>query len=290
MKAAPFGYHAPDSVDAAVSLLGELGDEAKVLAGGQSLVPMLALRLARPEHLVDINRVAGLGEVRRDNGTLVVGATTRHASLMSDPAVAGSVPLLAKAAPHIGHFQIRTRGTIGGSVAHADSAAELPAVTRALDAEFEVAGPGGIRRIPAAEFFQTTFVTALEPDELLVAAHFPVWAPGAGFAVAEAARRAGDFALAGVVCGVEIDAGRIRRAAIALIGMGSVPVRADAAERALAGAEVAGLDLGEVGQLAVADTDPPSDVHAGSRYRKKVGATLTGRALAEAMKEAGANA
>jgi aerobic carbon-monoxide dehydrogenase medium subunit len=285
MKAAPFGYHVPESVDEAVSLLGEL-DDVKVLAGGQSLVPMLALRLSRPEHLVDINKIEELSEVWLGDGTLVVGAITRHVSLMHDPLIAESVPLLAKAAPHIGHFQIRNRGTVGGSTAHADSAAELPAVARALDAEFEVRGPNGTRLIPAEEFFVTTFVTTLEPDEMVVAVRFPIWAPGAGFAVAETARRHGDFALAGAVAGVEIDEGRISRAAIALIGMGSIPVRAEAAERALTGADVDGLDFAEVGRLAVSDTDPPADVHAGGRYRKKVGGTMVERALAEAIKEA----
>jgi aerobic carbon-monoxide dehydrogenase medium subunit len=286
MKAAPFGYHVPESVDAAVSLLGQFSGEAKVLAGGQSLVPMLALRLSRPEQLVDINRVPELSEVRRDDGTLIVGATTRHVSLMHDPLIAESVPLLAKAAPHIGHFQIRNRGTMGGSTAHADSAAELPAVARALDAEFEVRGPNGTRLIPAEEFFVTTFVTTLEPDEMVVAVRFPIWAPGAGFAVSEVARRHGDFALAGTVAGVEIDDGRISRAAIALIGMGSIPVRAEAAERELTGAAVDGLDLAALGRLAVSEADPPADVHAGSRYRTKVGATTVERALAEAIKEA----
>jgi aerobic carbon-monoxide dehydrogenase medium subunit len=286
MKAAPFGYHVPESTDEAVSLLGQFDGDAKVLAGGQSLVPMLALRLSRPEHLVDINRVEELSEVWREDATLVVGATTRHVSLMHDPLIAESVPLLAKASPHIGHFQIRNRGTMGGSTAHADSAAELPSVARALDAEFEVRGPGGTRRIPAEEFFVTTFVTTLEPTEMVVAVRFPIWSGKTGFAVAETARRHGDFALAGAVAGVEIADGRISRAAISLIGMGSIPVRAEAAEQALAGAVVDGLDLAEAGELAVADTDPPADVHAGGRYRKKVGATMVGRALAEAIKEA----
>jgi carbon-monoxide dehydrogenase medium subunit len=286
MKAAPFGYHVPQSTDEAVSMLGQFDGDAKVLAGGQSLVPMLALRLSRPEHLVDINRVEELGEVWREDGTLVVGATTRHVSLLHDPLIAESVPLLAKASPHIGHFQIRNRGTIGGSIAHADSAAELPSVARALDAEIEVRGPAGTRRIPAGEFFVTTFVTTLEPTEMVVAVRFPIWTGQAGFAVAETARRHGDFALAGAVAGVEIADGRISRAAISLIGMGSIPIRAEAAEQALAGAVVDGLDLAEAGELAVADTDPPADVHAGGRYRKKVGATMVGRALAEAIKEA----
>ena len=285
MKAAPFGYHVPESIDEAVSLLGELED-AKVLGGGQSLIPMLALRLSRPEHLIDVNRIPELAEVERDNGTLVVGATTRHVSLMHDPLIAETVPMLAEAAPYIGHFQIRNRGTIGGSAAHADSSAELPCVARALDAEFEVRGPNGTRMIPAEEFFVTTFVTTLAADEMVVAVHFPVWAPGAGFAVAEIARRHGDFALAGAVAGVEIDDGHISKAAISLIGMGSIPVRADAAERELTGAAVDGLNLDEVGRLAVSETDPPADVHAGSRYRTKVGATMVGRALADAIKEA----
>jgi carbon-monoxide dehydrogenase medium subunit len=285
MKAAPFGYHVPESVDEAVSLLGELED-AKVLGGGQSLIPMLALRLSRPEHLIDINRIPELAEVERDNGTLVVGATTRHVSLMHDPLIADTVPLLAKTAPYIGHFQIRNRGTMGGSMAHADSSAELPCVARALDAEFEVRGPNGTRMIPAEEFFVTTFVTTLEADEMVVAVRFPVWAPGAGFAVAEIARRHGDFALAGAVVGVEIDDGHISKAAIALIGMGSIPLRGEPAERELIGAAVDGLDLDEIGRLAVSETDPPADVHAGSRYRTKVGATMVGRALADAIKEA----
>jgi aerobic carbon-monoxide dehydrogenase medium subunit len=286
MKAAPFVYHSPESVDEAVSVLGEFSGEAKVLAGGQSLVPMLALRLSRPEHLVDINYIPELSEVWVKDGILTVGATTRHISLMHDPLIAESVPLLAKAAPHIGHFQIRNRGTIGGSTSHSDSAAELPCVTRALDAEFEVRGPNGTRRVPAEEFFVTTFVTVLEPEEMVVAVHFPLWAPGAGFAVAETARRHGDFALAGALCGVEIEDGRISRAAISLIGMGSIPIRGEAAEHELTGASVDTLDLAEMGRLAVADTDPPADVHAGSRYRTKVGATMVERALSEAIKEA----
>jgi carbon-monoxide dehydrogenase medium subunit len=250
-------------------------------------VPMMALRLARPEQLIDINRIAGLDKVQLADGVLIAGATTRHVSLMKDPRISRSVPLLAKAAPHIGHFQIRNRGTLGGSAAHADSSAELPAVTLALDAEFDVTGPGGSRRITAAEFFVSTFVTTLEPEEMIVAVRFPLWSPGAGFAVAEAARRHGDFALTGAVCGIDLDHGRITRAAIALIGMDSVPVRAQAAERELVSAEAAGLDPAEVGWQAVNGTDPPADVHAGAAYRKKVGAAMVARALTEAIREAG---
>jgi aerobic carbon-monoxide dehydrogenase medium subunit len=286
MKAAPFDYAAPTSVEEAVGLLAEHGDEAKVLAGGQSLVPVLALRLARPGVLVDVNRVEGLAGVRRDNGAVRVGALTRHAAVEHDRELAGAVPLLARAAPLIGHFQIRNRGTIGGSLAHADPAAEWPAVALALDAELEVRSGGGARMIEAREFFLSTFMTALEPADLLVAAWFPAWGAGAGFAVEELARRSGDFAIAGVMCGVQVAGGRVTRAAIALLGMGSTPLRADAAERQLAGSAPDGLDLGGLGRLAVAGLEPPGDIHASGDYRRRVGAALVSRALARALDEA----
>jgi carbon-monoxide dehydrogenase medium subunit len=216
MKPAPFTYHAPRTAAEAVSALAEYGDEAKVLAGGQSLVPMLALRLARPAHLIDVNGVAELTGSRRENGQLVAGAMTRHAALERDREIAAAVPLLRLAAPHIGHFQIRSRGTLGGSLAHADAAAELPAVARALDAEMVVRSASGERTIPAAEFFQMIFTTALEPEELLTAVRFPVWGSGSGFAVEEIARRHGDFALAGAVCAVQVAAGRIERVALSV--------------------------------------------------------------------------
>jgi aerobic carbon-monoxide dehydrogenase medium subunit len=286
MKPAPFAYHAPPTVADAVSALAEYGDDAKVLAGGQSLVPMLALRLSRPAHLVDVNGVAELSGARREDGHLVVGAVTRHAALERDGEIGAAVPLLRLAAPHIGHFQIRSRGTLGGSLAHADAAAELPAVARALDAEIVVRGPSGMRTIPAAQFFQMIFTTALEPDELLTAVRFPVWGPGSGFAVEEIARRHGDFALAGAVCAVQVAAGRIDRVALTMFGMGSVPERLDALEKSLARAAVDGLDLDDIGEQGLAALDPPADVHATGNYRKKVGAVLIGRALSTAIQEA----
>jgi carbon-monoxide dehydrogenase medium subunit len=266
-----------------VSALAELGDEAKILGGGQSLVPMLALRLARPEHLVDVNRIPELSGARRENGHLVVGSTTRHATLEKDAGIGRAVPLLRIAAPYIGHFQIRSRGTLGGSLAHADSAAEWPTVVLTLDAEIEAEGPGGRRTIPAAEFFETTFTTALRPDELITAVRFPLWDPSAGFAVEEITRRHGDFALAGAVCGVQVTGGRVERVALGLIGMSAVPERAAAVERELVGSDVAGLDLDGIGAQAVRDLDPPADVHASGKYRKRVGATLVSRALATAL-------
>ena len=286
MKPAPFAYHTPSTVAEAVTALASYGDEAKVLAGGQSLVPMLALRLARPAHLIDVNGVAELARGRRENGHLVVGATTRHAALERDAEIAAAVPLLRLAAPHIGHFQIRNRGTLGGSLAHADAAAELPAVVRALDAEIVVRGPSGGRTIPAAEFFQMVFTTALEPDELLTEVRFPVWGAASGFAVEEIARRHGDFALVGVVCGVQAASGRIERAALSMFGMGSVPERLDALEKSLTGAALEGLDLADIGAQGVTGLEPPNDVHASGHYRKQVGAALIGRALSAAIQEA----
>jgi len=196
------------------------------------------------------------------------------------------VPLLARAAPYIGHFQIRNRGTLGGSLAHADPAAELPAVAVALDAGIEARSVRGIRRIPACDFFVSAFTTVLEPDELVTAVHLPVWGSGSGFAVAELTRRHGDFAIAGAACGVQVAGDRIARAAVALIGMGSVPVRAWSAEQALAGAQPAEADLAAIGREAVAALDPPSDVHGSAAYRRRVGAHMVARALRAALAEA----
>src|SRR5581483_3223806 len=186
---------------------------------------------------------------------------TTHAAAGRDRLIAGSVPLLARVIPFIGHFQIRNRGTVGGSCAHADPAAEIPAAAVTLDADLEAMRPGGIRRIPAAKFFTATFSTALEPDEVLTALRFPVWPGHSGFAVREFARRRGDFAVAGALCGVTLGpGGRIERAAIGLLGLAGVPLRAAAAERAVTGAAPAELDMTEIGQLAAADTDPPGDI------------------------------
>jgi carbon-monoxide dehydrogenase medium subunit len=286
VKPAPFEYHAPEATADVLALLAEHGDEAKPLAGGQSLVPMLALRLTRFEHLVDLNRVEELSGTGRENGAVRVGAMTRQASL-ADDGVTDAVPLLGLAIPLIGHFQIRNRGTVGGSIAHADPAAELPAVALALDAELEIAGSSGMRTQAASDFFTGTWMTSLAPDELLVAIKLPVWAGRAGFAIEEVARRMGDFALVGAACGVELgDDERVTRTAIALFGMGSTPLRAATAEAALVGSTPADLDLAEVGRLAVNELDAPEDIHASSRYRHNVGAHVVARALTRALEEA----
>ncbi len=287
MKPAPFEYHAPETVADVVGLLGEHGDDAKPLAGGQSLVPILSMRLTRFGHLVDLNRVDELVGIGRTNGTVTIGAMTRQAVVEHDDTVAGALPLLHRATPFIGHFQIRNRGTLGGSVAHADPASEYPVVALTLGAEMEVAGPSGRRTVAAADFFAGTWTTSLEPDELLVAVRFPVAAPGTGFGFEEIARRSGDFALAGAACAVQVGGdGRVTSAAIGLLGMGATPLRAGAAELALVGAAPDARDLAEIGRLAVADVEAVDDVHASADYRTRVGAHLVHRTLTAAIEEA----
>jgi aerobic carbon-monoxide dehydrogenase medium subunit len=287
VKPAPFDYHRPSTLDEAVGLLAELGDGAKVLAGGQSLVPMLALRLAVFDHLVDLGRVAELQGIERRNGSLWVGAGTTQATIEGSTEVAETVPLLARATPFIGHFQIRNRGTVGGSLAHADPAAEYPAVALALDATFEAQAPGGRRTIPSAEFFTGLWSTDLAEDEVLTGVSFPVWSGHTGFAVEELARRHGDFAIAGAAVAVELDGDRVGRAAIGLLGLGSTPERATSAEGMVTGAALDGLDASEVGQAAVSGLDAvPADLHGSADYRRRVGAVMVARAWERAVEEA----
>jgi carbon-monoxide dehydrogenase medium subunit len=288
VKPAAFEYYRPASAAEAVTLLAELGDEAKLLSGGQSLVPMLSLRLAVFEHLVDVGRLAELDGIERRNGALWIGATTTEAAVEHSEEVATAVPLLARATPYVGHFQIRNRGTLGGSVAHADPAAEYPAVALALDADMEVLSPRGTRSVAAADFFTGLWSTALEPDELLTGVAFPVWSGRSGFAIAEVARRHGDFAIAGAVVAVELDGDDVvRRCGIGLIGLGSTPLRATAAEQLATGVAVRDVDAAEVGRAAVADlTSIPSDLHGSATYRAKVGATTVERTWRDATQEA----
>jgi len=288
VKPAPFQYHAPGTADEAAAALAELGDEAKVLAGGQSLVPLLALRLAVFDHLVDVGRIAGLQGIERRDGHLWVGAATTEAAVERSAEAADAVPLLARSTPFIGHTQIRNRGTVGGSLAHADPAAEYPAVALALDAELEVLSVRGPRTIAAADYFTGLWTTAMAPDELLVGARFPVWSGRCGWAVEELARRHGDYAIAGAVVGVELgDDDRVRRAAIGLIGLGSTPERAAAAEAEAAGRPVGEIDAAALGQAAVAGLDAvPADLNGPAAYRRRVGATMVSRAWATACEEA----
>jgi aerobic carbon-monoxide dehydrogenase medium subunit len=289
VKPAPFDYHAPDTVDEAVALLAELGEGAKVLAGGQSLIPILALRLGQFGHLVDVGRVAGLGGSELADGVLAVRAATRQAHIERDRAVWESVPLLAEATGLIGHFQIRNRGTVGGSLAHADPAAEYPAVAVALDATFQATSVRGTRQISAEDFFVSTLMSALEPDEMLVEVRFPVWGPGCGFAVEEVSRRAGDFAVAGAAVGIRVGDSRVETVRAAFLAMATTPVRATEAERALTGLTIEEMTpavLAAAGWEAAAACDPPADIHADAAYRRKVGAVALERALGRAVARA----
>ena len=288
MKAAPFAYDAPTTPEEAVGVLAEHGDAAKVLAGGQSLLPMLALRLAVFDRLVDVGRIGALQGIERRGDALWIGAGTTDAAVERSAEVASAAPLVARATPLIGHLQIRNRGTLGGSIAHADPAAEYPAVALALDASMDVLGPGGRRTVAAADFFTGLWSTVVEPDELLVGVSFPVWSGRCGFAVEEFARRHGDFAIAGAVVAVELggDDG-VRRCAVGLIGMGSTPLRAPTAEKAATGAAVGGVDADEIGRLAAADAvGVPSDLHGTAGYRRRVCAAVVTRAWTKAVEEA----
>lgn len=288
MKAAAFAYHRPATVTEAVQLLGEYGDAAKILAGGQSLVPMLAMRLTHFDNLIDICRVAELNDIDRRDDTVRIGAATPHALVGMDDEVAESVPLLTLATPHIGHFQIRTRGTLGGAIAHADPAAEYAAVALALDATIEATSPRGTRDIAATEFFTGLWETALASDEILSAVRFPVWSGRCGFGVQEFARRHGDFAIAGAVVGVQLDDdNRVARCGIGLLGLGSTPERATPAEAAVIGTPIGNITDEEIGRLAMSElTDIPADLQGSAAYRTRVGAAMVARAWKQARVEA----
>lgn len=285
MKAAPFAYHRPDSVTEAVQMLSEFGDDAKILAGGQSLVPMLAMRLTHFEHLIDISRIGELTGIDLVDGQIVVRAATPHALVGLDDEVADSVPLLTLATPHIGHFQIRTRGTLGGAIAHADPAAEYAAVALALDAQIEAASSRGRRDIAAADLFTGLWETSLAADEILTAVRFPVWSGRCGFAVEEFARRHGDFAIAGAAVALELDGDdRVTRCAIGLLGLGSTPLRGVDGEQAVVGTRVSDITTDEIGRLTLAAvTDVPADLQGSASYRRRVGAAMVSRALASAV-------
>lgn len=286
MKLPPVEYEAPTTVTEAIDLLAEHGDEASVLAGGQSLIPLLALRLARPEVLVDINRVDELSGVSAADGHVTIGAMTREYVAEESGTVADSLPLLAAALPLIGHEAIRSRGTIGGSLAHADPAAELPAVARALDAEFVVRGPSGTRVIPAAEWFDGYLTTSRRPDELLAEVRFPAAGPGTGVSFEEVARRHGDFAIVGLAASLVLSGGVISDARLAFAGVSDVPVRATAAEDLLAGERPSAELFDEAARRATEDLDPPADLHGSSDYRKTVAAAVVRRGLRAAADNA----
>lgn len=286
MKPPVFEYTAVSSIDEAVAELGQHGDAAKLLAGGQSLVPLLNMRLATPERLIDLNRVAELVYITARSGGLAVGAMTRQRAVERSALAATHVPLLSDALPWVGHFQIRNRGTLGGSLSHADPAAELPAVALCLDARFTVRGPAGERTLVAQEFFLTQLTTALAPTELLTEAWFPAIPRNSGSAWLELARRHGDYALVGVGAVVTMSGDEIGEARIALTGVGDRPIRAREAEAQLMGESPTPSMLAEAVEAVRRAIDPGSDIHATAAYRRHIAGVLTGRAIRLAVARA----
>lgn len=287
MKPPPFEYRDPSTIAETVSVLQQYGDDAKVLAGGQSLMPLLNFRLARPTAIVDINGVKELDYLRQEDGWLAVGALARQRTAELSDLVTGLCPLLAEALPFIGHFQIRNRGTIAGSLAHADPAAELGAVALALGAEIRISGPGGNRIVPARQFFVSYLTTALAPDELLVEARFPTARPRTGYAFAEFARRHGDFALVGVAAVVEQD--RKRRCSdvrLAFAGVGSVPLLFTDEKGRLRGETLTPEAIRSFAKEIAASLEPESDIHASGEYRRELARELAERALGAAAARA----
>ena len=288
MKPAAFAYHRVDRVDQALERLAELGEDAKVLAGGQSLVPMMNFRLVRPPALVDVSRIPDLRYIVREDDVLRIGALTVHRAIeqLREADLVAGYELLPRAARWVGHYPIRTRGTFGGSVAHADPSAEWCMLAVLLDATIVVAGPGGEREIEAGDFFLGFFTTAMEPGELLVEVRFPRPRPHA--ALQEFARRHGDFAIVAAAVAVDLDGDRMTGARIVIGGVDEVPLRVEAAEQALDGAPAGMEAFTEAGRAAAAAVEPSSDVHGSAEYRKELTAVLVRRALAEAVHRNGA--
>ncbi len=279
MKLPQFDYQAPQTIAEAIELLAKYEDDASVLAGGQSLIPLLALRLARPAVLIDINGVSDLAGLSLAHGQVTIGTLTREYRAEESDVVADRLPLLAAALPLIGHAAIRSRGTVGGSLAHGDPAAELPAVALALDATFVVRGATGERIIKAPDWFEGYLTTARRPDELLIEVRFPAAGPGTGASFVEVARRHGDFAIVGLATSLTLADGRISDARLALAGVSDVPVRAAEAEDVLIGEQPSAALFGEAARRATAGLDPPADLHGSADYRTKIAATLIRRGL-----------
>ncbi len=288
MKPPKFQYFAPTTLDEAAGLLHQYGGDAKVLAGGQSLMPLLSMRLVRPQAVIDVNRVSELQYISpAPGGGLAVGALTRQRDLERSHPVRETAPLLAAALPFIGHLPTRNRGTVGGSMVHADPAAELPAVAVALQAEFVLSRDQDQRVVPAAEFFLDYLTTALEPDELLTEVRWPALEDRWSWGIQEVCRREGDFALAGAVALLRLDDDdQCLDARVTMFGVGGVPVRMERAEQALAGNKIDSAAIADAARLVSEDLTPQSDVHASSQYRKEVAGVLARRTLREALARA----
>jgi CO/xanthine dehydrogenase FAD-binding subunit len=288
MKPPPFHYVAACSVDEATAVLHAEGTDAKILAGGQSLMPMLNFRLVRPSVLVDINRIGGLGGVAETPDGLRIGALARHTALQFSPVVRRHLPVIAAAIAHVAHLAVRNRGTTGGSLSHADPAAELPMLARLLRARIHAQSARGERVYDAHEFFVSALTTVLRPDEMVTAIDFPFLPAGTGWGFEEHARRHGDFALACVAVTLNAEAGCMRNVRIAMTGVGDTPMRADAAEAVLEGAHYTPAALAAAVQAVREAVQPNTDLHASAEYRRHLVGVLAGRALAAAWQRAAA--
>jgi CO/xanthine dehydrogenase FAD-binding subunit len=287
VKPARFDYHQPATLDEAIALLARYGGEAKLLAGGQSLMPLMNFRLARPAALIDLNAIAALAYIREDDGRIMLGAMTRQRTIEFSPIVRRRLPLLAEATALVGHLPIRTRGTIGGSLAHADPSAEYPAILTALDGTVVARGPRGERTLRAAELFESYLTTSLGPDELLVEVRLPAMPEGAGFAFEEFSRRHGDFAIVGIAAMLVVQGERCTSARLVTAGAGPVPTRLREAEEIL---EREGYSAGAIeaaARRAAELVEPDTDIHASAAYRRNLTCVLTGRALRRAVARMG---
>jgi CO/xanthine dehydrogenase FAD-binding subunit len=286
LKPADFQYHRPRTVEDALALLKENGDDGKILAGGQSLMPLMNFRLAEPAHLIDINFIDGLDYIRSDHGVIKIGCLTRQARVLGDSVIQQKCPLLAAALAHVGYAQTRNRGTLCGSLAHADPAAELPAVLLALDGSVTVGNSTAKREIAARDFSQSYLTTALASDELVLEASIPEQPVGSGSSFIEFARRFGDFAIVGVAASLQFAGDAISDARIALIGVGDKPWRQRALEETLIGKKASNDLFSQAASDVAAGISPSADIHASASYRRSLASVLTRRALAEAWNNA----
>lgn len=286
MKPAAFAYHPMKTLAETTALLAELGDEGRILAGGQSLVPLMNFRLAQPSHIVDINGVTELAYIRRSGDRIAIGALARQSQVERSDDVRRDVPLLAEALTWVAHPPIRHRGTVVGSIAHADPAAELPAVALALAAQITIASAGGSRTVPAEEFFVGPFSTVVRAGELVTEVTFPVAPPGSGHAFVEFARRHGDFAIAGAAVTLTLDGGTVGDARIVLCGVGPIPLRARGAEDTLRGAVPDESVVAAAADAAVDGLEPSADIHGGSAYRVRVARAQVLKAISTAVERA----
>ena len=279
MKPAAFRYERPDTVEETIQLLSDLGDEAKVLAGGQSLVPMMNFRLARPEAIIDIGRVPGIDQISVSENVVRIGARVRHQTLLGRPLSGPLQELFMQAGRHIGHLPIRLRGTFGGSLAHADPVAEWCLVALALDAEVVVQSVRGERTVGLADLFEMSFTTTIADDELLTEARMPVLADDWVTGFAEFSRRAGDFAIVAIATAVRVQDGLVTKAKVAAGGVAGTPVRLPVTEASLIGRPLDAVNSGNAGEIAASEVEPLADIHGSSTYRRELVAALTRRAL-----------